>query len=360
MLPRLLALTLLGVLALALSGCVSMTMESTFNEDGSARHSLRTTIEKDALEQLEEFTSDFSEGFEDTDATPEPGADDESDDPADTFDLSDEEVQALEDAGFSVEEIDTDEEVGVVISRDFPEGTSLTDAFNELMRANSEDDSDIPLGAIDGFFNRDGDTWTLDLNIDSDRLLESTEEATGTEPEEEAAAEATIDTTIPGMDFESMGIDFDIEYIANFPGTITETNGDIDDDNDSRVTWELPMTGNTTLNALVNANSGGAGGDGRLPWIIGGIVAVALIGVLAAFMISRNRNQPAVATVGAAPAAPPMAGGPMTGAGLPPTNAPQPPTHDTATTVSDTPAPGAWAPPTTTGPWNPPPSNPGS
>ncbi len=354
MAARLFGVSLFGALALLLSGCVGMRLESTFNEDGSARHSVRTTIEKESLEQLESMT----EGFGDFSGTPEPGTTpegDDSDSPADTFEISDEDLQGLRDAGFEVERIDTEDELGLMIARDFSADISLTDAFNELIRAGSEDDADsdadMPLGAIAGALTRDGDTWTLDLNIDSDTLFESTEEDSGD-------GSATPEAIEPEFDLESLGIDFDIEYIANFPYEVTETNGTRDANNPNRVLWDLPMTGNTALNALVNASSGNGGSDSssRLPWIIGGIVLAALGGAFIAVMMARRKTTPAAATAGAA--------GPV---GTPPTDytaTPAAPTLDTADapappTMQSPPQANNWTPPASapTGPWNPPPPN---
>lgn len=344
---RLFAVSLFGALALLLSGCVGLTMESTFNEDGSARHSVRTTIDKASLEQLESMTAGFSDFG--SDATPEADSGDDSDDLTDTFEISDEDLQALRDAGFDAERIDTEDEVGVMIWRDFPAGTSVTDAFNELMRANTgegdDGDTDIPLGAIDGLLTRDGDTWTLDLNIDSDSLLQDSEELTGETDDPEAT---------PEIDLEAMGfdLDFDVEYIATFPFEVTETNGTRDTGNANRVRWDLPMTGNTTLNALVNAsNGGGSNSSSPLPWIIGGIVLAALGGAFIAVMMARRNSTPAVAGVGAA--------GPV---GTPPTayTATSAPPADTAPpTVQSPPQATSWTPPASapTGPWNPPPPN---
>jgi hypothetical protein len=250
--PRLLTILAAVLTATLLGGCVDVTIESEYNEDGSARHSIQTTIDRDALEQLEE-----SGGEGDTTFDPEEGR---------------EEAEA---AGFDYTAIETDDEVGSRVSKSFDDGEDVTAAFDELFTATAEEDTPAPVGAVTGTFERDGDEYRLNLTIDSDVLFAGSTEG----------IEDTEDTPFGNAeDF------FDIVYVATLPGEIIETNGE--DLGNGKVEWELPLTGVTELTAVSEADNGGGG---ALIAIVG-LVALLLIGALVAGFLFTRRRPPAPAT----------------------------------------------------------------
>ena len=254
---RLPVMTLGALLAaLLFSGCVDVTLESQFNEDGSALHAFEATIEREGLEQLESF-----------------GGEAET-----TFDPEDGREQA-EAAGFDFTPIDTDDAVGSRISRTYEDGEQVGAAFDEMLQATAEEGTESPVGAVTGTFVKDGDEYRLNLTIDSDILFANT-----------GVTEDSEDVEDLGFgDLESF---IDITYGATLPGEITETNGR--DRGDGKVEWDLPMTGTTEITAVSKVE--GSGGGALIA--IAGLVALLAIGALVGGDLFTRRRSTAPVTTG--------------------------------------------------------------
>jgi|GEM_PF-6734871 len=248
------------VLALFLTGCVHIELESAFDSDGSALHAFKTTMEREGIEQLGSFGGDDGEL---------------------TFDPNEGREEA-EAAGFTFESIDNDDEVGSRISKRYEDGEQVGVAFDEMFASSTDEGVDPPLGAVSGTFVKDGDEYRLNLTIDSDILFADTP-ASGEEAEE-----------FEGFGLGSLDSFFEITYTATMPGEIKETNGT--DLGDGKVEWELPLTGLTEITAV--SSEGSSGGIGGL-LIIGGLVALLAAGGLAGvFLFTRRRTPVTVSNTG--------------------------------------------------------------
>ena len=247
------------LLALLLSGCVELNMESEFRDDGSARHSIETTIERDSYDQLAAMGGEEADMFSELDAT-------------------EDEAEA---AGFEFEKIDTDEKLGSRIAREYDDGHDVEAAFNEMFEANADAEGDVPTGGITGTYESDGDEHRLNLTIDSSILFPDAGDGSTTQ-------------------FGDMSDLVTITYTATLPGEIKETNGEKVDDNTVR--WELPLTGTTEITA-VSEGSGSGGGGSNI--ILIALIALLLIGGAVAAYLFTQRRRPAPAAAypeGVAPA----------------------------------------------------------
>lgn len=241
---------------LVLAACVEVQMESEYNEDGSARHAFETTIDREGFDQLAALGG---EGEGEFSFSPEDGR------------------EQAEAAGFDYTPIETDDKVGSRIAKTFEDGEQVGMAFDEMFAANTDEGTDVPLGAVTGTFVQDGNEYRLNLTINSDILFVDS-----------GAAEGVEDTG-----FGDLSDFVDITYIATMPGEISETNGT--DLGNGKVEWELPLSGTTEISAV--STTGGNGGSGGLIAILG-LVALLLIGGLVAGYLFTRRRTPAVATAG--------------------------------------------------------------
>lgn len=241
-------LTLLLALSLLLTSCFDVQVESEFNEDGSGTHSYRATIEKEAMEEFGESVdeAEFDDDF-------------------------DESAETAREMGYDVERINTDEHLGIRLSRDYDDSENIDTILNDLFTLGSEE----PVSPFEGSFTSDGGTHTLDLTVNGGELL-------GEEIQDEGDISPAM---LSGF--------ITMTYTVTMPGEIDEeeTNGRILDD--GRVQWDLPLTGTENFVAVSTTDSGVstlmlAGVIGLLFLFIGGAAALAL------FLIMRNRRaQPA-------------------------------------------------------------------
>lgn len=245
--------SILGVLlvALLLGGCVEVQMESEFNDDGSARHVLVTTIDRDGLDQLESVGGEGTTTFD-----PEQGR------------------EQAEAAGFEFTPIDNDEKVGSRIAKTFENGEQVGAAFDEMFNAFATEGSTPAIGAVTGTYVKDGDEYRLDLTINSDILFED--------------SGATDEAADSG--FGDLSSFIDMTYVATMPGDIKETNGE--DLGDGKIQWELPLTGTTEITAVSETGSGGSAG---MIAVIG-LVALLLVGGLVGGYLFTRRRTPAPAS----------------------------------------------------------------
>ena len=132
--PILRLLALLAVL-LAVSSCVSMELESEFDEDGGAVHTMALTIDMGDLEQL----GDLGDG---------------EINPFENFDEIEEEANA---EGFRVERIEDGDIVGVRLISEVDDATSLGDQLNAMFNAGSTEGDDV--APFSGTYEQDGDDY---------------------------------------------------------------------------------------------------------------------------------------------------------------------------------------------------------
>jgi hypothetical protein len=267
---------LLGA-ALMLASCITMATESEFDEDGGGTHTMTVTIDRESVEQL----GDLGEGGED------PLEDFGTIDPADIPE------------GYTAEAIDDGEVVGVRVSRSVDDSSNLGDILNELLNASSTDDGEEAF-PFSGTFEKDGDTYRIDLTVDGDVLTDTAGEGLdeGTEGED----------PFSGIGLESI---FEFTYTVRMPGEIDEdeTNGRIGAD--GSVTWDLPLEGSETFTAVSRDNDGGT--DLLLIVVVIGIIVLGLIALAAVglfIFMSRRGSAPATAATGPAGYPPPVGGVP--------------------------------------------------
>lgn len=251
---------------LILSGCVTMDMESEFDEDGGATHTMELTINM----------SDF-EGLGDLGGEGE----------LDPFENFEETEQMAEERGFRAERIEEGDVVGVRLIQEVDDSTNLGDQLNAMFNAGAADGEEI--SPFSGTFEQDGDDYTLNLTVDGSALTDTAGEDLG-------------DTEDLGIGLDTI---FEFTYTARLPGEIDEeaTNGQIA--SDGSITWDLPLEGSETFTAVSSTDDGSS--NLLLILIVIGVIVLGLIALAAvAFFILMNRrgSDPAAATVGG-PAPPP-------------------------------------------------------
>lgn len=253
--PRFVLLLATGLL---LTSCFDVALESEFNEDGSARHVYQSTIDKEALAEFGEMGEEM--------------------DPEEDFDEAEEEAREL---GYEVERIDTDQHIGIRLSKTVEDNQNLGQVLNDMFSAGGEEEVD----AFSGTFAQDDDTHTLNITLNSTDLL-------GDEAETEGVSPAMLSGFIT------------MTYTVSMPGELDEeeTNGDVLAD--GRVQWDLPLSGTHNFIAVSETEGDGAG---LLLWVVLGALLLAFVGgaaLLALFLIMRNRKAAAQTTYPADPDAP--------------------------------------------------------
>lgn len=224
-----------------------MEIESDFDEDGGAVHTMELTIDTSDLEQL----GDLGEV-----------------DPFEDFDEAEEEAA---EEGFRVERIEDGDVVGVRLIQEVDDSSDLGEQLNRLFNAGAAEGEDVT--PFSGTFEKDGDDYTLDLTVDGATLTDT-------------AGEGLDDSDDLGIGLETI---FEFTYSARLPGEIDEdaTNGRITDD--SVVTWDLPLEGSETLTAASSTNGGGSGLI--LTLVVVGIIVLGLIALAAVvFFVFMNRR----------------------------------------------------------------------
>lgn len=239
--PRFVLLLAAGLL---LTSCFDVALESEFNEDGSARHVYQATIDKEAMAEFGEMAEEM--------------------DPDEDFDAAEEEAREL---GYDVERIDTDQHLGIRLSKTVEDNGDLGQVLNEIFSAGSEEQ----VAAFSGSFSQDDNTHTVNITLNSTELL-------GDEVEEEGVSPAMLSGFIT------------MTYTVSMPGELDEeeTNGDVLAD--GRVQWDLPLSGTHNFIAVSETEGDGAG---VLLWIALGALLLVFVGgaaLLALFLIMRNRK----------------------------------------------------------------------
>lgn len=253
-------MVLFAAIGLLLTSCLTVEVESEFDEDGSAVHVYQATIDREAMAEFGEMA-----------------------DEAETEAEFEQSAEAARDLGYEVEQIDTEQHIGLRLSREYEDSEDVGRILNDLFSVGSDE----PVSAFSGSFTQDGDTHTLDVTIDGAAL--AGEDLT----EEEGISPAMLSGFIT------------MTYTVRMPGELDEdaTNGRILDD--GRVQWDLPLTGTETFIAVSETE-----GEGVSPLLLAGVIGLLFLfiagaALLALFLIMRNRRaQRAPATYGADPDAP--------------------------------------------------------
>lgn len=253
-------------MALVLAACVQIEVESEFESDGSATHSLSSSVDRS-------FMDDEMMGGE---------LDGELD-----FEEIEREGEA---AGFTVEQIDTADRLGVRLSTQVEDNDDLGEVLNELFSAQGGEAP--PVDGFEGGFSDDGgfggNSYRFELTVDGDALFEG---EFGDDLDDEVDDEMDMDF---GPDMIQQFLN--MTYTVALPGEITDHNGT--DLGGGRVQWNIPFEGTETFFAESEDGS-----SLSLALIIGigiGVIALALI-VVGGIILMRPKTAPSSAASTGAP-----------------------------------------------------------
>jgi hypothetical protein len=230
-----------------LAGCIEVAVESEFDSDGSARHSIAMLVDRSL-----------------------------ADDPTFSEELDFEEMQQeARDAGFEADLVETDQQVGVRMFRDVSDNEDLGTVLNALF--SSIDTETPPADAFSGSFTTSGGgsgratRHSLTITVDADALF----------AEEEA--EIADDLDFPP---EMMRQFFNITYAAVLPGEIVDHNGQLI--GSSRVEWNIPFEGVQTFQAT--SEEGGSVGILLIAGAAVGALALLLVAIVGVLVMSQRRR----------------------------------------------------------------------
>jgi hypothetical protein len=259
-LPAFVMIPLAAALALILASCAQVEVESEFDSDGSARHSISTTVERAFLDG--DMLGDELGGEID-------------------FDEIEREAEA---AGLDAERIDTTERVGVRLSTNVEDNEDLGNVMDELFSAATGDAGGM--AGFEGGFTESsgigGGSYRFELTIDGDALFDG--EFTDMDAELDSEVEDEF-----GMEFDAGMLQqlFDFTYTVTMPGEITEHNGN--ELGSSTVQWELPLQGRETF--VAESADGSSFPVALIAGVAIGIIALILI-VLGAMTLMRGQKAP--------------------------------------------------------------------
>ncbi len=242
-------------LALVLAACVQIEVESEFESDGSARHSIASSIDRSFMD--DEMMGGELDGELDFDEIEREG----------------------EEAGFDVERIDTADRIGVRLSTEVDDNEDLGDVLNDLFAATGGEGP--PVDGFSGGFTESGggfggSTYRFELTVDGTALFDDG-------LDDDIDDEMDMDM---GMDMMRQFIN--MTYTVSMPGELTDHNGS--ELGTNRVQWEIPFEGTETFFAESEDGSGIP-----IALIVGigiGVIALVLIVVGAVFLM-RPKTAPA-------------------------------------------------------------------
>lgn len=259
---------------LILGACLQIEVESDFRTDGSARHSIETSIDRTLLD--------------------DPMISDEIGGPLD-FSAAQQQGEA---AGYDVEVIDTASRVGVRLSTEVDDNSDLGDVLGDLFAAAGNDSP--PEGGFDGSFSESSSlgstTYRFDLAVDGNVLFENEQDLFGGDADEELSpdVEDEIGDELGGeFDFDlDSGMDMisqlmNVTYTVSMPGEVTDHNGSSAGPN--RVQWEIPVSEAETFFAESEE------GSSFSVWVIVGIIlGIAALGLLIAggYVLMKGQKAP--------------------------------------------------------------------
>jgi hypothetical protein len=252
------------MLSIALAGCGTARFSSTFEEDGTATHTLEIAFQRSGMTEQDERTLLLA--------------------------LADVEARA-DDAGLEWSRIDTGELLGVRLSNETENAFDAGAALNTLLNALLPNTDLGPIAPFQGTFSQQieaigGNEYDLQMTVDGDLLL------------------STIQTLAPGNrqlgTAEGVREVISIDYTATLPGDIKQTNGMILDNNTVR--WGVPLQGVNPVEVTSTV-----GKDTSWFWLIVAVSAAAGLTILTAaivttFLLSRRRQGNARLRIAAAAA----------------------------------------------------------
>ena len=236
------------LLAVLVSGCVTIRMETKIKEDGSGTKSFVLALDKDMMSAMESMAEESGGSVDDIWEAARSGAD------------------TVE--GAKVETFSDDEVEGIKISIPF-------DNLQELQALSS---SDAFEGADSVEVSQDGDVTTLRATVDVGELGAGFGEAGG--------------ESLEGFDLGE--IDFEYTYAVEVEGTILEYSPkEIAEVKGSTVTWDLTRANTDSPTLLVKWEAGDGGTDMLVPLLIVVVVAGLLLVVAGTVVSMRSRQQSA-------------------------------------------------------------------
>jgi hypothetical protein len=221
---------LISLLAVLLSGCITLRIETKINEDGSGKKSFVMAFDKSVISMIESMGEDSGMSTEDIWAEARDGA------------------SAIE--GAKVEEYKDDKS----------EGIKIIVPFDDLAELQALSQSDLFQGADVVSVSEDGDTRTLKAVVSVGDVASGLGEAGGEDLE--------------GIDPGDIEIEY--SYTVDVEGKILEySHKEIAEVEGSKITWDLVKAGSTDELELMVKWKPGKESGGMLPYLLIAIVVIA-------------------------------------------------------------------------------------
>lgn len=242
-------LLLLG--SLLLSGCITVEFGSTFEENGSATHTLEIVFPRENLEQDE-----FARALANLNRL----------------------IAEAEAAGLAVERVERDNETLVRVTNTVEDSAETGAALNSLINAAGVNTAPGINAPFKGTYRQEveavgGAVYILDMVIEGNELFESL---------------ATLETGEPAaVPRESLRQTVTIEYVATMPGQIVETTGE--QLSDDTIRWDLALEGQQEIYARSKSRESGS----TLLFVatgIGALLAVVIVTIVIEAILMRRRH----------------------------------------------------------------------
>jgi len=238
--PRLIAIARLVLLVVAsifvLSGCAEVRFGSTFNQDGTAAHTLEVTVPRASL--TEQDTARIERQIADAELNARSG-------------------------GLTTARIDNPEAIGIRVINTTNDATDAGLALNSIFNTLVVNETRGPVAPFQGTFGQvsgavGGNSFKLELTVDGDLLY---------------AAAANFAPGHPQFSTpEGVRELVRIEYRVTMPGEITDTNGG--KRGEGSALWAIPLEGPTQLEATSTVGK-------NTPWIWTALAIVGSLGIVA-------------------------------------------------------------------------------
>lgn len=236
------AFALLLASSLLFSGCIQVGLDSDFSNPDQIRHTLAYTIDRANIGQVQQSGGPLGNALTNQDVV----------------------RHQAQNQGFQFEPINTADSVGARIS------TTMTAQQNSLgVLLNNFLTNAVPNGptqqGFNGTFQRDGNTYKLNLVINADQVFAQPGGGNGLVPTSQI--------------FDSFTV------TARMPGTLNDTSGTLLPD--GRIQWNVPVTGTTNITASSKVAGGSSLSTLRLAGIAGG--ALLIVVLVAGYVMMRRR-----------------------------------------------------------------------